>query len=236
LVCLPLFLISLTLLSWASSTAQENKGYIACIVCHEFMGGEVGKPVKEWMGSTHQSMGITCAYCHGGDETLKVSGLEKLSPQGIRALARKAMYSQEGFVAKPDPVQMLAMCGQCHEDAVNRYRESIMGQAFLEKRGGPSCTRCHGAHRNIMPEVPKVCSDCHKDVVGFDRIDAMNVTSSTIDQLYGIRLAEASRKIKGPGEKIFPEELESFEIGFVTWGMVLFLTIVAIVLYRKMEK
>jgi hypothetical protein len=64
----------------------------------------------------------------------------------------------------------------------------------------------------------------------------MNVTASTIDRLYEIRLREASRKVIGGGEELFPEELDSFEIGFVTWGMILFLIVISVVLYRTMEK
>lgn len=214
--------------------AQEE--YNACILCHEFMGGDVGRPVTEWMGSTHQSMGILCTYCHGGDENLEVDRLEDLNPVEIRDLAKKAMYDQEDFIAEPDPLQMFEICGQCHDDAVAVYRESIMGKAYIEKKGGPSCTRCHGAHRNFMPDVPEICEDCHKDILGFDQIESMNVTSSTIDRLYEIRLKLASEKIKGGGETIFPEELDAFEIGFVTWGMVLFLVIVAVILYRTMER
>jgi len=215
-------------------SAQDD--YNACIVCHEFMGGDVGRPVTEWMGSTHQSMEILCVDCHGGDKNLKVSHLEELTPSEIRALSRKAMYEQDDFVAIPDPLQMFDMCGQCHDDGVSIYRESIMGKAYIEKKGGPSCTRCHGAHSNYMPDVPVICEDCHKDLLGFDQIESMNVTASTIDRLYEIRLDQASEKIKGGGGTIFPEELDAFEIGFVTWGMVLFLVIVSVILYRAMER
>jgi hypothetical protein len=214
--------------------AQEE--YNACIACHEFMGGDVGKPVTEWMGSTHQSMGILCTYCHGGDESLEGDRLEDLTPVEIRDLSNKAMYDQEDFISEPDPLQMFEMCGQCHDDAVSIYRESIMGKAYIERKGGPSCTRCHGAHRNFMPDVPEICEDCHKDLLGFDQIESMNVTPATIDRLYEIRLRQASAKITGGGETIFPEELDAFEIGFVTWGMVLFLVIVAVILYRTMER
>jgi hypothetical protein len=162
--------------------------------------------------------------------------LKGLTPAEIRALARKAMYEQEDFIPVPDQAEMFEMCGQCHDETVETYRESIMGKAYLERKGGPSCTRCHGAHRNVMPRVPDDCADCHKDLVGFDRIEAMNVTASTIDRLYEIRLREASKKLKGGAEDIFPEELDSFEIGFVTWGMVLFLVLISMVLYRTMEK
>jgi len=232
---IPVF-ITLSAQLCVASPVDAREEPNACITCHEFMGGEVGRPAMEWMGSTHQSMGILCTYCHGGDETVDVGHLEGLSSEEIRAIARKAMYSQEGFVAKPGPEEMFEMCGQCHDESVTLYRESIMGKAYLEKRGGPSCTRCHGAHLNKMPNVPEICKDCHKDVLGFDKIQAMNVTTSTIDQLYDLRLEDASRKIVAVGKDIFPEELDSFEIGFVTWGMILFLVIMSVVLYRTMEK
>ena len=232
LIC-TLALVTFPALNYAEPAEEE---YNACLICHEFMGGGAGRPDADCVGSAHQWMGILCTYLHGGDTSLKVSHLEERTPQEMRALARKAMYSQDDFIARPGPVEMFEMCGQCHDEAVMVYRESVMGKAYLEKRGGPSCTRCHGAHRNYMPNVPKICSDCHKDLVGFDKIDAMNVTLSTIDRLYEIRLREASKKITAGGKNIFPEELDSFEIGFVTWGMILFLVIVAVVLYRTMER
>ncbi len=233
---LPICLLVLVMFPAPNCAEPAEEEYSACIVCHEFMGGEVARPVLEWMGSTHQSMEIFCVYCHGGDKSIRLGSLEKLSPKEIRSLARKAMYSQEDFVANPDPVAMFEICEQCHDEAVSVYRESIMGKTYLERKGGPSCTRCHGAHRNYMPDVPEICKDCHKDIVGFDRIESMNVTLSTIDRLYEIRLEEASKKIVAVGKDIFPEELDSFEIGFVTWGMILFLVIMSVVLYRTMEK
>ena len=42
-----------------------------------------------------------------------------------------------------------ALCGeQCHDDALDEYKESVHGQAFLDKRDDKSaiCTDCHTTH------------------------------------------------------------------------------------------
>ena len=114
-----------------------------------------------------------------------------------------------------------------------------MGRAYLENKGGPSCIACHQAHRNSMPEVPRVCQSCHKDTAGFDQIDPMDVTSSTVNALSGIRIKLAQAKMIGkqpPFIPEFPEDLDAFQIGFVAFGAVLILFVIGYIVYVVLEQ
>jgi len=228
----PILLLSLAL---ASAGRAQNRTE-SCITCHEFLGGKFSLPVIEWRSSTHQIEGVTCSACHGGNPDVPLGDLSKLSEKELQALAAAAMYDTDDFVARPKGEAQFELCANCHEESVNLYRNSLMGEAYLKDKGGPSCTKCHGAHYNVIPDVPKVCQDCHTDVTGYDQITAMDVTEQTIDELYQIRAHMALSKVQGEEVKIFPKELESFQIGFITIGIILLLLILAVALYYLLER
>jgi hypothetical protein len=90
-----------------------------------------------------------------------------------------------------------------------------------------------------MPEVPKVCESCHKDTSGFDQIDPMDVTESTVNALSGIRIKIAQEKMTGkkpPFIPEFPSELDAFQIGFFAFGAVLVLFVLGYFVYVALEK
>ena len=211
----------------------------ACVLCHEFMNPELSRPVKEWKGSIHQQNGITCDLCHGGDPNVDVQDIKHLIGREFTEKKSQAMSISQGFVGKPSGRKLFALCGRCHSTSVDRYAKSIMGRAYLENKGGPSCVMCHQAHRNAMPEVPRVCENCHKDTAGFDQIDPMDVTESTVKALSGIRIKLAQAKTMGkepPFIPEFPEELDAFQIGFVAFGAVLALFGIGYVVYVVLER
>ncbi len=217
----------------ATGFAQEPE---ACIVCHRFQGGELGLPVVEWQSSTHQIEGITCSACHGGNPNVKLGELEQLAPEQFRDLVKQSMYDNLDFIGKPALQVQFNLCANCHPDGVTTYTNSIMGAAYLNQKGGPSCVQCHGAHYNKIPEVPASCKDCHADVTGFDQITAMDVSERTIDQLYEIRSQMASLQTRGSEVQFFPEELESYQIGLLTFGVIVLMLVAALILYRLLER
>jgi Cytochrome c3 len=211
----------------------------ACVLCHEFMDAELGKPVKEWKGSIHQQHGIACNFCHGGNPNVDVQNIEHFIGQEFGEKMSQAMSTSQGFVGKPSGKKLFALCSRCHSASVDRYAKSIMGKAYLESKGGPSCVTCHHAHHNTMPEVPKVCESCHKDTAGFNQIDPMDVTESTVNALSGIRIKLAQEKTIGkqpPFIPEFPEDLDAFQIGFVAFGAVLVLFGIGYVVYVVLER
>ncbi len=222
-----------------AADARSEEKPVACIICHEYLGGELAKPVREWRGSIHEQNGIACSLCHGGDPGVELGNIRQLAPQQFAERQSRAMAKSRGFIGKPSGKAMFEVCGRCHGPSVDRYADSIMGKAYLGDKGGPSCTACHGVHRNAIPEVPKVCAGCHNDTTGFDQIDAMNVTASTIEELSRIRIKLAEEKARGRGPALlpeFPEDLGSFQIGFVAFGAVIVLFLIGYLVYVVLEK
>lgn len=233
------FVLLLSCMLVAASTASGDQPRNACITCHEFLGGELAKPVSEWRGSIHQQNGITCDLCHGGDASISLGNVGGLSSKEFEDARSRAMSKSHGFRGKPSGKAMFDLCGQCHVASVGRYAGSIMGKAYLGDKGGPSCVKCHNAHNNVIPEVPKVCAGCHKDTTGFNQIDPMNVTESTLDELSRIRIKIAEEKARGARPSLIPElpeDLGSVQIGLVAFGAVVILFIIGYVVYIVLEK
>jgi hypothetical protein len=221
----------------AGAWAQQTP--VACITCHTFMGGELARPVAEWNASVHRQNGITCDLCHGGNANVDVGDIKSLSPQEFADRQSRAMSKSHGFIGKPSGKEMFAMCARCHSDSVDRYAGSIMGTAYLGGKGGPSCVTCHNAHNNIIPSVPKVCEGCHKDTTGFDRIDPMSVSESTINELSRIRIHLAEEKARGAKPPLapgLPEDLDPYQIGLLAFGGVLVMFIIGYLVYVTLEK
>lgn len=211
----------------------------ACVTCHQTLGGEFAKPVADWHGSVHQQVGVTCDHCHGGNAVVAVGEVQQLTGAQFEAKRSAAMSKAHGFVGRPSGRALFDMCAKCHADTVARFAESIMGKAYLENKGGPSCVTCHHAHNNVIPDVPKVCTQCHKDTTGFTQIDPMNVTEATITQLSKIRVQLAGEKTQGARPALapkIPEELDPYLVGLAAFGGVLVLFLIGCVLFVILEK
>jgi len=195
--------------------------------------------VTQWRGSIHQKNGITCDLCHGGDTEVVVGDVPQLSGDQFAAQKAAAMYKASDFTGRPTGQAMFRMCANCHPDSVARYAGSIMGKAYLEGKGGPSCVTCHNAHNNLIPSVPEACIQCHKDTSGFDQIDPMNVTAATLQELSGIRIRQAEQKTRGHRPRLIPplpEELDSYQVGLLAFGAVGALLAVAYLIIAILER
>jgi len=222
----------------AAATTHSAPQEDACVACHSFLGGDLAKPVDDWKNSVHRQNDITCDLCHGGKADVDLGDLNTLSSTAFDEKQNSAMSKDAGFVARPSGRAMFDMCGQCHDDSVSRYAASIMGRAYLDGRGGPSCVTCHNAHDNVMPAVPKVCESCHSDTAGYERIDPMRVTEATIGELSRIRVELAAKKTGGmrPLLPQFPEELDTYQIGLLAFGAVLVVFLFGCLIYVILEK
>ncbi len=232
-VCFTVFLV----LNASASHAQKAPN--ACVTCHEALGGTLAKPVTEWKGSIHSLAGVTCERCHGGNAKIAVGNLKKLTQSQIAALQSASMSKADGFVGTPSGRKLFNMCEKCHSYEVGTFSASIMGKAYLHDKGGPACVVCHHAHRNTIPQIPKVCSKCHRDTVGFTHIDPMNVTVATIKQLSNIRIKLAREKTQGARPSMAPrinQKLGSYQVGLIAFGAVLFLFLFGFVIYVIFEK
>ena len=200
-------------------------GNISCVNCHKTLGGELAKPVAEWTGSVDQQNGITCDMCHGGDPTATTMD--------------KAMSKEHGFIGAPHGQAQFEACRKCHGTEVAEYEKSIMGKAYLEGKGGPSCAKCHGPHHNAIPEVPQLCKSCHKDTTGFDQIDPMNVTASTVQMLSKMKIKLGEQKVAGTRPSVVPkisEDLDPYKIGLIAFGGAIFVFILGYFIYLILEK
>ncbi|MGE5300452.1 MAG: cytochrome c3 family protein [Acidobacteriota bacterium] len=232
-----LFWAAVFVMCWSGARAKQVP--VACIACHTFLGGELARPVAEWNVSVHRQNGIACDLCHGGDANVDVRNLSSLSPRDFEDRQSRAMSKSHGFIGKPSGKEMFSMCARCHNDSVDRYASSIMGRAYLDGKGGPSCVACHNAHNNIIPSVPKVCESCHKDTTGFDQIDPMNVSVSTINKLSRIRIHLAEEKAKGATPALapgFPEDLDPYQIGLLAFGGVVVMFVIGYLVYVTLER
>lgn len=144
----------------------------SCYSCHARLGGTLGAPAREYLGSVHREAGITCVTCHGGNPFVP---------------GEEAMSRAKGFRGKPSMREIPGFCARCHSniammrqynlrtDQLAEYRTSVHGKRLYGKND-PNvavCTSCHGKHgirRKSDPEstvfranVPATCGTCHAD-------------------------------------------------------------------------
>ena len=165
---------------WPTSarSRQENRSWIPdfCGRCHSdsafmrrFAPTLPTDQLEKYRLSRHglvlaagDSRAAQCVSCHG------VHGILGAKNPGSRVY----------------PTHVPDTCGACHGDAkymagfrlpdgsplptdqVEKYRQSVHGQALLERGdlGAPTCNDCHGNHAAMPPEVASVaqiCRTCH---------------------------------------------------------------------------
>ncbi|HWO00160.1 MAG TPA: cytochrome c3 family protein [Blastocatellia bacterium] len=152
------------------SAAAQRKD--SCVECHKEIEGPLGDSVTLNNGDIHQSRGLSCADCHGGDPTQD-------DPPG-------AMNPLKGFVAKPKSKDIPQFCGKCHSnvefmkkfnpslrvDQEREYVTSVHGKLLaIGDQRVATCVSCHGYHgvravkdpqsRVYALNVAETCSQCH---------------------------------------------------------------------------
>jgi hypothetical protein len=138
-----------------------------CLECHSGQGTPAAKAFRS---DVHFKAGLTCADCHGGDAS---------KDDQDQAMSRAA-----GFMGRPKPGAIPAMCGKCHGPGQNRFKAgrhlddvagafggSAHGAALKASPDGPQCVSCHGVHNiaavkdprsPVYPNnVPRTCARCH---------------------------------------------------------------------------
>ena len=167
--------LALGLAAAARADSPGTPASIGCVECHLALeDSRMTPPAKAFSDDVHARAGLTCAACHGGDP--------KSQDQEVAHDPRK------GFRGKPTPLQIPALCGDCHADAarmrqfnptlrvdqLSEYRTSGHGKKLL--KGDPTvatCESCHGAH-GVLPvkdsrspvyptRVAQTCNRCHGD-------------------------------------------------------------------------
>jgi predicted CXXCH cytochrome family protein len=159
----------IALLGLATASAQKKN---SCVECHSRIEGAMSDPVRLMKGDVHDSRGLSCVECHRGDASKDDMGA--------------AMDPRKGFIGKPKPAVIPALCGRCHSnpdfmktfnpglrvDQETEYSTSVHGRLL---KGGDTkvatCTSCHGNHgvRAVTDPLSKVyatnvaetCGTCH---------------------------------------------------------------------------
>jgi cytochrome c3-like protein len=145
----------------------------SCVTCHQELPEPLGTPVEAMKGDVHARAGLSCDDCHGGDP----------SDGGLGSMDEK-----KGFVGKPTPERIPALCGRCHADEntmrrfnpqlptdqLAQYATSVHGRRLAEgDTKVATCVSCHGAHGILAPRdarspvfaanVARTCARCHAD-------------------------------------------------------------------------
>lgn len=148
---------------------------IGCVDCHLALDdARITPPAKLFSDDVHARSGFTCAFCHGGDAAAQDQEI--------------AHDKKKGFIGKPSPRDIPALCGKCHSDAatmkhfnpslridqLSEYRTSGHGKKLAQgDTHVAQCASCHGAHgiqqvkdsrSPISPRrVAETCNTCHGD-------------------------------------------------------------------------
>jgi cytochrome b subunit of formate dehydrogenase/nitrate/TMAO reductase-like tetraheme cytochrome c subunit len=153
-----------------------------CIQCHEDQAlieeHELpsGEKIQSYVFSVHgqsnvgdpESKAATCNNCHGWHDI-------------------KATKNPEARVNRRNVARV---CGDCHEDVLDVYYDSVHGR--LAKEGNPDvsvCTDCHGEHQIRSPEdreslvskfhIAETCARCHEDQGIVEKYDIPISTPAT---------------------------------------------------------
>jgi predicted CXXCH cytochrome family protein len=156
-----------------AATVHAAPGADSCVTCHRDLPEPLNAPVEGMKTDIHAKAGLSCADCHGGDPADD---------------ALTAMDERKGFVGKPAPDRIPALCGRCHADEATmrrfnphlptdqlaNYRTSVHGRRLGEgDTKVATCVSCHGVH-GILPasdarspvhraNVAQTCAHCHAD-------------------------------------------------------------------------
>lgn len=166
--------LSLTATALLVAPTLRAEGDDFCVECHlQAAETNLRQPAEQVSRSAHRHPSIGCVGCHGGDS----------KDPTVRAHAAAA-----GYVGKPLPSKIAALCGGCHGDAelIRRLNAELpLDQLVLfgASRHGeltasgdaaaPTCTTCHGHHDTLPASEPRsrvhprrvaeLCASCHAD-------------------------------------------------------------------------
>jgi hypothetical protein len=130
----------------AVPVAAQSKDY--CIDCHSRQKDNAGQVVAIYQTSTHSRVNIGCDGCHGGDP----SQTEKAKSHAGR------------FIARPDSAATLEMCGGCHRQPLEFFKNS-RHVAARPNAARLDCVECHGVHAigaaSESFRWPQFCAGCH---------------------------------------------------------------------------
>jgi len=195
---------------------KGNEDVATCTDCHT--AHSIMKPSDP--RSTVYAINVpkTCDKCHGNTDLMKkydlpsnpyhdfaqsVHGIALLKKHDTGAPACNDCHGNHG-ATPPGVTSISQICGQCHVNNINYFKNSKMGKAFKDN-DYHGCVECHSNHL-IKPPTDDfvgvgenaVCTDCHDEGdKGYNEAKLIHKQLHTLDSLY----AFAKNKIKVVEEK-----------------------------------
>lgn len=119
-----------------------------CINCHSPLINRAGQVVSIYLTSTHSRANVGCDGCHGGDSSQ----------------SEKTKAHTGHFIARPDASATLEMCGACHRQPLEFFKNS-RHVAVRPNAARLDCAECHGVHgigaASESFRWPQFCTGCH---------------------------------------------------------------------------
>lgn len=144
-------------------------GKDSCFDCHRVMEGTS----RIFTNDIHFAMSISCATCHGGDQT--------------ETNMNVAMNASRGFKLRVTRQGVPEFCGHCHSDhtymssyerdprvdQLTRYQAGVHGRLLAGgRKRAAECVDCHGIHNirkvddplsSASPQrISETCAKCHE--------------------------------------------------------------------------
>jgi hypothetical protein len=150
---LSLIVFSLWLVLAGAGLVRNSVGVSAqskdnCIECHNRQKDKAGQIVAIYQSSTHSRASVGCDGCHGGDSSQ----------------AEKSKAHAGHFIARPDTIATLEMCGACHRQPLEFFKAS-RHVAARPNAARLDCVECHGVHAigaaSESLRWPQFCTGCH---------------------------------------------------------------------------
>jgi hypothetical protein len=146
----------------------------SCIECHSAMEGHLQRPAVLVKNDIHLANRLSCANCHGGDQTSDDPSV--------------AMSRARGFLGKVERTAIPKLCASCHSDPnfmrkhrpqqrvdqFQLYQTSVHGKRLAAgDTRVATCVDCHSVHdiRSVKDplapvhplRLPETCGRCHAD-------------------------------------------------------------------------
>ena len=109
-----------------------------------------------WEESVHDSTGIICIDCHGGDKTKS----DKDAAHKTKDFS--SLTAKDKTSLKKIPV----VCGKCHKAVYKNFKESKHYTALQKDKYSPNCVTCHGSMNTEIYAANNIasgCASCHNE-------------------------------------------------------------------------
>jgi predicted CXXCH cytochrome family protein len=159
---------TILLVSFSLASAQKKS---SCIECHSRLEDpRLSAPAKLFENDIHQSRGLSCNDCHGGDPNADTK--------------EGAKDPRKGYLGKPKTLDIPAYCGKCHSDAnlMKRFNPSLRVDQEREYY-----TSMHGKLLKTGETRVATCISCHS-------VHGIRAISDPLSSVYAANVAETCSK------------------------------------------